>query len=44
MVKGNYGVLVGEVKGDIATTPLSEVVDHPKKLDPAYLDLAKELD
>ena len=44
LVKGNYGVLVGEVKGDIAVTPLEEVIDHPKPLDQAYLSLAKTLD
>ena len=44
LVKGNYGVLVGEVKGDIAVTPLEEVIDHPKPLDQAYLALAKTLD
>jgi 6-phosphofructokinase 1 len=44
MVKGNYGVLVGEVKGEIAVTHLEDVVGHPKPLDPTYLDLAKILD
>jgi len=44
MVEGNYGVLVGVIKGDIAVTPLAEVVDHPKQLDMAYMELAKMLD
>jgi 6-phosphofructokinase 1 len=44
MVKGNYGVLVGEIKGDVVATSLKEVVDHPKQLDPAYLELARILD
>lgn len=43
-VKGNHGVLVGEVKGDIVFTPLEEVVNHPKPLDPEYLRLAEILD
>jgi 6-phosphofructokinase 1 len=44
LLDGNYGVLVGEVKGDIVTTPLEEVVNHPKPLDMALLELAEELD
>ncbi|MHC1740922.1 MAG: 6-phosphofructokinase [Anaerolineaceae bacterium] len=44
MVNGNLGVLVGEVKGEIIATPLEEVVNHPKQLDMAYLDLARMLD
>lgn len=44
MVKGNYGVLVGEIKGEIAVTPLEEVVNYHKPLDPTYLSLAKILD
>ncbi len=44
MVKGNYGVLVGEIKGEIAVTPLEKVVNNHKTLDSDYLDLAKILD
>jgi 6-phosphofructokinase 1 len=44
MEKGNYGVLVGEIKDEIATTPLEEVVSHPKELDHSLIDLAKVLD
>jgi 6-phosphofructokinase 1 len=44
LVKGNYGVLVGVIKGDIAVTPLEDVVGHPKALDMSYFDLARLLD
>jgi len=44
LVAGNYGVLVGEVKGDIVTTPLEEVVNHLKPLDMNLLQLAEILD
>ncbi len=44
MVKGNFGVLVGEIKDEIVTTPLEEVVSHPKELDRSLIDLAKVLD
>jgi 6-phosphofructokinase len=44
MVKENYGVLVGVIKGDVVATPLEEVVNHPKALDPSYLELARVLD
>lgn len=44
MVKGNYGVLVGEIKGEIAVTPLEEAVNNHKMLDQTYLELAKLLD
>ncbi|PKN98204.1 MAG: 6-phosphofructokinase [Chloroflexi bacterium HGW-Chloroflexi-4] len=44
MAKGNYGVLVGEIKDEIATTPLEEVVNNPKELDRSLIDLAKVLD
>jgi 6-phosphofructokinase 1 len=42
--KGNYGVLVGEVKGEIVATSLEEVINHPKVLDKSLIGLAKELD
>ena len=42
--KGNFGVLVGEIKGEIATTPLEQVVNHPKELDRSLVELAKILD
>jgi 6-phosphofructokinase 1 len=44
MDKGNFGVLVGEIKDEIVTTPLEEVVIHPKELDTKLIDLAKVLD
>ncbi|MBA4385548.1 MAG: 6-phosphofructokinase [Anaerolinea sp.] len=44
MAKGNYGVLVGEIKDEIVATPLEEVVSHPKELDRSLIDLAKVLD
>jgi len=42
--KGNFGVLVGEIKGEVTSTPLEEVVSHPKTLDKSLIDLAKVLD
>jgi hypothetical protein len=44
MEKGNFGVLVGEIKDEIVTTPLEEVVNHPKELDRSLIELAKVLD
>ncbi|MHB8088427.1 MAG: 6-phosphofructokinase [Anaerolineaceae bacterium] len=44
MSKENFGVLVGEIKDEIVTTPLEEVVNHPKELDRSLIDLAKILD
>jgi len=44
MDKGNFGVLVGEIKDEIVTTPLEEVVSHPKELDRSFIELAKVLD
>jgi 6-phosphofructokinase 1 len=44
MDKGNYGVLVGEIKDEIVTTPLDVVVSNPKELDRSLIDLAKVLD
>lgn len=44
LAKGEYGVLMGEIKGEIAATPLEEVINHPKELDRSLLELAKELD
>ncbi|MGE5645514.1 MAG: ATP-dependent 6-phosphofructokinase [Acidobacteriota bacterium] len=40
---GNTGVLVGVIKGDIATTPLAQVVTGQKPLDPSLLELARVL-
>jgi 6-phosphofructokinase 1 len=44
MEKGNFGVLVGEIKDDIVATSLEEVVSHPKQIDKSLIDLAKILD
>jgi 6-phosphofructokinase 1 len=44
LARGEYGVLVGMVKGAVTTTPLTQVVNTPKKLDPALIELAKRLD
>ncbi len=44
LAKGNFGVLVGEIKGEITTTPLEQVVNHPKELDRSLVELAKVLD
>jgi 6-phosphofructokinase 1 len=38
--QGTFGVLCGHLKGEIATTPLEEVVSHHKTLDPALVALA----
>lgn len=40
---GTHGVLVGMVKGEVATTPLSEVVARRKPLDLKLLELAHVL-
>ncbi len=42
--KGKFGVLVGEVKGEVTATPLSKVAVTRKGLDPALIELAKRLD
>ena len=42
--KGNYGVLVGQLKGEIVPTPLEQVAGKPKPLDKRLLDLQKILD
>ena len=43
VVRGEHGVLVGLVKGEIAVTPLAEVVANKKPLDPRLLELARVL-
>ncbi|KAF0112419.1 MAG: 6-phosphofructokinase [Chloroflexi bacterium] len=42
--RSNFGVLAGEVKGEIVATPLEEVINNPKEIDKALIDLAKILD
>jgi len=43
LLSGKHGVLVGLIKGDIAATPLAEVVAEKKGLDLNLLELAKVL-
>ena len=43
LARGEHGILAGLVKGDIATTPLSEVVGKKKRLDPELVELARVL-
>jgi 6-phosphofructokinase 1 len=43
LVSGKHGILVGLMKGDIAATPLAEVVAKKKGLDLNLLELAKVL-
>ncbi len=42
--KGKFGVLMGEVKGEITATPLAKVVATRKGIDNHMLELAKKLD
>ncbi len=42
--QGEYGVLVGLSKGQVTTTPLTEVVAGKKQLDLSLIELQKELD
>src|SRR5262245_7252990 len=41
--RGKHGVLVGLIKGEIAATPLDEVVANKKALDPYLFELARAL-
>ena len=43
LAEGEYGLLVGLLKGDIVGTPLAEVVSNVKTLEPGLLELAKVL-
>jgi 6-phosphofructokinase 1 len=43
LAKGQDGVLVGLIKGDVATTPLKVVATSKKPLDLSLLDLAQVL-
>lgn len=40
LAKGEHGVLVGSIKGEIRTTPLADVVGKQKPLDPRLVALA----
>ncbi|MFN3346995.1 MAG: 6-phosphofructokinase [Candidatus Bipolaricaulaceae bacterium] len=43
LARGEAGVLVGQVKGEVVTTPLSEVAGKKKPLDPKLFELARVL-
>ncbi|MGQ9700449.1 MAG: 6-phosphofructokinase [Candidatus Bipolaricaulaceae bacterium] len=43
LARGERGVLVGQVKGEVVTTPLSQVVGKKKPLDPKLFELAQVL-
>jgi 6-phosphofructokinase 1 len=42
--QGNYGVLMGLLKGEIRATPLDEVVANKKQLDLSLFELSRKLD
>lgn len=44
LVRGEFGVLVGQVKSEIITTPLEVVTSTKKTIDLKLLELAKKLD
>jgi 6-phosphofructokinase 1 len=44
LARGESGVLVGMIKGQVVTTPLDKVVGVQKSIDPALFQLAKLLD
>ena len=43
LAEERHGVLVGQMRGEIATTPFAEVTGRRKPLDPALLELARVL-
>ena len=43
LARSEHGVLVGLIKGEIVTTPLTEVVANKKSLDLRLLELARVL-
>jgi len=43
LARGEHGVVVGRIHGQLATTPFNEVVAKKKPLDPALMELAKIL-
>jgi 6-phosphofructokinase 1 len=43
LARGEHGILMGLLKGEIAATPLSEVVVNKKSLDSRLLTLARTL-
>lgn len=43
LARGERGVLIGEVRGEVRATPLAEVAVGPRPLDPRSLELARVL-
>ncbi len=43
LARGEDGVLVGQIKGEVVTTPLAEVAGRRKPLDPKLFELARVL-
>jgi 6-phosphofructokinase 1 len=43
LTRGEHGVLVGLIRGQVATTPLAEVVSACKPVDMRLWELAKTL-
>ena len=43
LARGEHGILVGLIKGEIAATPLAEVVANKQQLDLRLLELARAL-
>ncbi len=44
LASGEFGVLMGEIKGEVVATPLEDVVGRQKTLDNSMIELAKVLD
>lgn len=44
LAEGNYGVLAGQVKGAITTTPYDVVISSKKELDPELFELAHAME
>lgn len=44
LANGNYGVLVGQIKGEFVATPLDQIAGKTKQLDKRLLDLQRILD
>ncbi len=44
MARGEVGVLVGMLRGEVACTPLAQIVGKTKSIDPALFELARILD
>ncbi|MEN3010345.1 MAG: 6-phosphofructokinase [Candidatus Bipolaricaulaceae bacterium] len=43
LARGERGVLVGQIKGEVVTTPLAEIAGKKKPLDPKLFELARVL-